>query len=86
MANLDLLIKTCCELGAAQTIEAMGLASGEISRNRAKAVYGKYFLDAERQGRIRPVMVGNGKRGRKLYRVVDILALKAKDAIPAELR
>lgn len=86
MGNLDTLIKTCVELGSAQTIEALGLAPGEISGSRAKAVYGKYFLDAVKQGRLRPVQVGQGHRGRKMYRIVDILSLKAKDAIPAELK
>lgn len=86
MNNLEILIKTCCELGAAKTIEAMGLASGEISRSKALSVYGNYFRDAEREGRILPVRVGNGSRGRKMYRVVDILALKAKDALRAELK
>ena len=86
MKNLETLIKTCVELGSAQTIETMGLASGEISRSKAIAIYGNYFRDAERQGRISPVRVGNGKNGKKVYRIVDILTLKAKDALRAELR
>ena len=86
MTNLEILIKTCVELGSAQTIETMGLASGEISRSKAIAIYGKYFREAERQGRIRPVRVGNGRNGTKTYRIVDILSLKAKDALRAELK
>lgn len=86
MGNLELLIKTCVELGSAQTIETLGLASGEISRSRAIALYGNYFVNAERQGRISPVRVGNGRNGKKVYRVVDILSLKARDAARAELK
>ena len=86
MNNLEVLIKTCVELGSAQTLEALGLTSGEISRNRAISVYGRYFKDAEREGRIRPYRVGNGKNGTKYFRVVDILSLRAKDVLRAELR
>lgn len=85
MNNLDILIKTCVELGSAQTIESLGLASGEISRNKAISVYGNYFLKAEREGRITPYRRGKGKTGTKYYRVVDILSLRAKDALRAEL-
>lgn len=86
MGNLDILIKTCCELGSAKAIETLGLSSGEISRSRAVSVYGRYFIEAERDGRIRPVSIGKGRNGKKMYRVEDILALKAKDALRAELK
>ena len=85
MNNLDILIKTCVELGSAQTIETLGISSGEISRNKAISVYGSYFLKAEKEVRIRPYRVGNGKNGTKYFRVVDILSLRAKDALRAEL-
>lgn len=86
MRNLELLIKTCVELGSAKTIEALGLSSGEISRNKAIAIYGSYFRKAEEQGRIRPCRIGAGRNGTKHYRVVDILSLKAEDSVPAELK
>ena len=86
MTNLEILIKTCVELGSAQTIETMGLASGEISRSKAIATYGKYFKEAEKQGRIRPVRVGTGRNGKKVYRIKDILSLKANDLLKAELK
>lgn len=84
--NIDVLIKTCVELGSAKTIEALGISSGEISRNKAVSVYGRYFVNAEREGRISPVRVGKGRNGRKYYRVEDILSLKAQDALRAELK
>lgn len=84
--NLEILIQTCVELGSAKTMEALGVTSGEISQRRARDIYGKYFVDADRQGRIRPCRVNDGKNGTRYYRVVDILALKAQDAARAELK
>jgi len=86
MNNLEILIKTCVELGTTQTLETLGLTSGEVSRNKAISVYGRYFKEAEKAGRIRPYRVGNGKNGTKYFRVVDILSLRAEDALRAELR
>lgn len=85
MNNLDILLKTCVELGSAQTIETLGLASGELSRNKAISVYGSFFLDAEKEGRIKPHRIGRGNNGTKWYRVVDILTLRAKEALKNEL-
>ena len=85
MRRLETLIETCIELGSARTMETLGVTSGEISQRKARDVYGKYFTDASRDGRIRPCRVENGHAGTKWYRVVDILALKAADAARAEL-
>ena len=85
MNNLETLIQTCIELGSARTMETLGISSGEISQRRARNVYGKYFMDAEKAGRIRPCRVEDGRTGTKWYRVVDILSLKARDAARAEL-
>lgn len=84
--NIETLIRTCVELGSAQTMENLGVTSGEISRSKAVQVYGRYFVEAEKQGRILPVRVGNGRNGKKVYRVVDILTLRAQDALKAELK
>lgn len=84
-SNLEILIQTCIELGSAKTIEALGLSAGEISQRKARDIYGKYFVDADRSGRIRPCRIETGSRGTRWYRVVDILALKAQDAARAEL-
>lgn len=83
--NLERLITTCVELGAAKTMEALGVTSGEISQRRARDIYGKWFVDADREGRIRPCHIEEGKCGTRKYRVVDILALKAQDAAKAEI-
>ena len=86
MTNLEILIKTCVELGSAQTMEALGVSSGEISLNKAISIYGRYIKEAVRDGKITPCRVGKGRNGTKYFRVVDILSLKAKEAIKAELR
>ena len=84
--NLEILIQTCVELGSAKTLETLGLSSGEISQRKARDVYGKYFMDADRDGRIRPCRIESGRCGTRFYRVVDILSLKAMDAARAELK
>lgn len=48
MGNLERLTETCIELGYAKTLEILGISSGEISQRRARDVYGKYFIDADR--------------------------------------
>ena len=84
--NTPEAIETCIELGSAKTLETLGVSSGEISQRRARDVYGKYFMDADRAGRIRPCRIEDGRAGTRWYRVVDILALKAADAARAELK
>ena len=86
MRNLETLIKTCVELGSARTMEALGVTSGEISQRKARDIYGKWFMDADREGRILPCHIEEGKAGTRKYRVVDILTLKAADAARAELK
>lgn len=86
MANLNTLISTCVELGSARTMELLGVTSGEISQRRARDIYGKYFMDAVSQGRLRPCRIEEGRAGTRWYRVVDILELKAADAARAELK
>lgn len=83
--NLEILISTCVELGTAKTLETLGISAGEISQKKARATYHKWFTDAENAGRIRPVRIDSGSRGTRWYRVVDILALKANDAVRADL-
>ena len=85
-SNLEILIQTCVELGSAKTLETLGISAGEISQRKARDTYGKYFMDAYRDGRIRPCRVEDGKCGTQWFRVVDILSLKAQDAARAELK
>lgn len=85
MDNLERLIQTCVELGSARTLETLGISAGELSLTKAKATYGKWFVDAVRNERIFPCRVEEGRAGTKFYRVVDILTLKARDTAKAEL-
>ena len=85
MENLERIIRTSVELGTARTLELLGVTSGEISQRKARDTYGKWFVDADRAGRIRPSHVDEGRNGTRHYRVVDILELKVKDSARAEL-
>lgn len=86
MDNLERMIQTCVELGTAKTLETLGVSSGEISQRKARDTYGKWFVDADRAGRIRPCRIDEGKRGTRHYRVVDILQVKVQDSVRAELK
>lgn len=86
MRNLEVMIDSCIAIGAVQTLEALGVSSGEISQRKARNVYGKYFVDAVNEGRIHPVRVENGRAGTRWYKVEDILALKVKESARAMLR
>lgn len=85
MGTLEQIVKEAAALGAAQVIETLGIHSGEISQNKARSRYGKWFDDAVKRGRLRPCRVDDGIRGTKHFRVVDIQELKTKDLVRAEL-
>jgi len=79
------IIQDIASCAAVQVMEALGVTSGHISQRQAEDVYGKWFKDAVKSHRLRPVSVGDGKNGKKLYSVRDILALRASDAARASL-
>jgi len=86
MENLERLVQSAAEMGAAKVLETLGLTAGEISQRKARAVYGKWFTDAERNGRIHPSRVDNGRNGTRHYRVVAIQELRTADLMRAELQ
>lgn len=86
MSNLEALVKSAAEMGAAQMAEILGLTAGEISQRKARDIYGKWFTDAEKAGRIRPSRVDNGRNGTRHYRVVAIQELRTADLMRAELQ
>lgn len=86
MSNLEDLVKSAAAMGAAQVLETLGISAGEISQRKARDTYGKWFIDAERTGRIRPVRIDEGKNGTRHYRVVDIQELKTSDHFRAQLQ
>lgn len=77
-------IKTIAQAAAVEVLTALGMTSGEISRNQALRVYGVWFKDAEAAGRVHPVRVGVGKTGTKWYAVSDLLAARAADMSKAQ--
>ena len=48
-------------------------------------MYGKWFREAVKAGRLKPVSVGVGRNGRRQYAVRDILALRAEDAARSDI-
>lgn len=86
MNVLENIVKEAAALGAARLAETLGLTAGEISQRKARDTYGKWFTDAERDGRIRPCRVDNGRNGTRHYRVVEIQELKTADLVRAEIQ
>ena len=85
MDYLAHVIDNAAKMGAAAVLEQLGLTSGEISQRQALKTYGKWFADAAAKRRINPSRVEDGRAGTRWYRVVDILALKTKDAARAQI-
>jgi len=83
--NIEQLVQEAAALGAAQIAETLGLSSGEISQKKALATYGSWFKDAVERGRLHPCRVGDGRNGKKSYRVVEIQELRTADLVRAEL-
>lgn len=83
--NLQRLVETASELGAARLAESLGLTAGEISQRQALKLYGSWFALALRDQRLRPTRIEAGHAGTRWYRVVDILTLKTADAAQAQL-
>lgn len=84
--NLQTLMTTCISIGTAQTLVLMGVHSGEISMRKARDTYGKWFMDAVKDGRIFPCRVEDGRAGTKWFSVTEILSLKADEVARAELK
>lgn len=86
MSNLERIVESAAAMGAAQVLETLGLTAGEISQRKARSIYGKWFTDAERAGRIRPSRVDDGRNGTRHYLVSAISALRTADLVKAELQ
>lgn len=67
---------------AAQVLEALGIQSGELCRRQVRRVYGRWAEQAIADGRLK----GRNAGGKIMYRVADILALRAADYAAAEVQ
>lgn len=85
-APLQRLIATAVEIGYQRGLENTGHVSGEVSHNKARALYGSWFVDAVKAGKVRPVRIGDGRTGRHTYRIHDILMARLIDEAGAELQ
>lgn len=55
-------------------LERMGMTSGFITYNKARKVYGSWFVELVKLGEIRPILKGAGTNGTQRFLVSDILA------------
>jgi len=83
--DLERLIGSAVELGAAKTLVALGISSGELSQRKVLAVYGNWAKKAIQERRLLPCRIEDGHRATMWYQVTDILRLKTIDAAKAEL-
>lgn len=81
--DLQRLVASAAQQGAAAALAALGLTSGEVSRRQAVKTYGKWLADAIKEGRINPVRIEDGHAGTRWYKVADILALQTAYATQA---
>lgn len=65
------------------TMRMLGVTSGEVSYRKGSELYGKWFRDAVKAGRLTPIRVGERKES---YSLIDILTLIASDRKPATLK
>ncbi len=79
-------IKTIAEAAAVSVLTTLGMSSGEISYNRGKAVYGKWFTDAVAAGKLKPVRIGEGKTGTRWFSIMEILSTRAEDEAAADVQ
>lgn len=79
------LKRTEISLAVTTAMTQMGLTSGELTYTAAVKVYGQWFANAVRNGRIEPSRIGNGRTATKWFSIADILAYKAVEIENAQL-
>lgn len=70
---------------ALSVVEQMGVNT-LISYRQGESTYGKFFKDAVASGKLTPASIGNGKNGKRLFAVRDIIALRAEEEEKAALK
>lgn len=81
--DLQRIIASAAQQGAAAALAALGLTSGEVSQRQAVKTYGKWLSEAIREGRIHPARIEDGHAGTRWYKVADILALQTAYSVNA---
>lgn len=74
--DLQRLVESAAQQGAAAALATLGLTSGEVSQRQAVKTYGKWLSDAMKRGDILPARIEDGHAGTRWYKVTDILALQ----------
>ena len=86
MEMYERIVQSAAELGATQALVNLGVCAGVISQRRAAAIYGKWFAEAVKAGRIRPCRIDGGARRTHHYQVKDILELRTADLVSAQIQ
>lgn len=73
------------EAGATMALIRTGNASPEISQRKAEKIYGKWFTDAVKRGRLTPCRTGEGAHGTRWFSVNEILAYELTEITRAEV-
>lgn len=81
--DLQRLVESAAQQGAAAALATLGLTSGEVSQRQAVKTYGKWLSDAMKRGDILPARIEDGHAGTRWYKVTDILALQTAYATQA---
>lgn len=82
MDNLTRAFRCAMDLGYNEALVQNGLSDGTVSWSQARKVYGDWFYEAAKSGRLKPAYQ-RVAGGTKKYAVRDILALRAEDAAEA---
>lgn len=77
--------RTEITLAVNTALTQLGLTSGELTYAAALKVYGQWFANAVKNGRITPIRLGEGRTPTKWYSVADILAYKAAELEEAQI-
>jgi len=71
-------LSTMMEASASRVLELAGLSSNEITYNKGKQRFGRWFIEEVESGRLKPTRCGGGDRyTTRFFRISDILAHKA---------
>ena len=81
--DLQRIVASAAQQGAAAALAALGLTSGEVSQRQAVKTYGKWLSEAIREGRIHPARIEDGHAGTRWYKVADLLALQTAYSVNA---
>lgn len=86
MVNIEIeQKKNDIAMAVTTTLAQVGLISGELTYAAAHRMYGGWFTNAVKNGKISPSRFGAGKKATKYFLVSDILAYRAVELERAQI-